>query len=98
MLGSFVLRLLSINLTCLNENCLQYLFLAIYCTCVCYVLHTENLAKLLKSKLSEYFSSNKDHYNFSTVHLDASSLHSVFNLVPGPTCSIVDCESFSTYD
>ena len=32
----------------------------------------------------------------STSYVDASSLHSVFNLVPSPTCSIVSCKSFST--
>ena len=52
----------------------------------------------LSTPLSSSSSSNKDHYNFSIVHLDASSLHSVFNLVPRPTCSIVGCESSSTSD
>ena len=61
-------------------------------------LYQLHLPLPLSTPLSSSSSSNKDHYNFSTVHLDASSLHSVFNLVPSPTCSIVGCESFSTSD
>ena len=58
-------------------------------------LYQLHLSPPLSTPLSSSPSSNKDHYSFSTVHLDASSLHSVFNLVPGPTCSIVGYESFS---
>ena len=61
-------------------------------------LYQLHLSPPLSTPLSSSSSSNKDHYNFSTVHLDASSLHSVFNLVPGPTCSIVGCESVSSSD
>ena len=66
-----------------------------------YQLH---LSPPLSTTLNSSSSSYKDHYNASTVHSDASSLHLVLNSVPGSTCSIIDvssnsnCGSSSIYD
>ena len=61
-------------------------------------LYQLHMSPPLSTPLSSSSSSNKDHYNVSTVHSDASSLHSILNSVPGPTCSIVGCESSSNSD
>ena len=61
-------------------------------------LYQLHLSPPLSTPLSSSSKSNKDHYNVSTMHSDASSLHSVLNSVPSPTCRIVGCESSSNSD